>query len=337
MLVRLRNVRLFVFSAIAGLSFAAALVSHCGFSEVAHALFAIRWTGFVTIVAYRLAEVALLGLGWYLLTPESAPIMAFVWGRLARDSGSELLPLSQLGGFAIGARMLALLGVPGAVAIASTIVDVTLEVLGQLGYAALGLGILSAQKPNSHIIVGAAFGLVIAFLTIIAFILVQRHGFGRLERIARGIAHRWVKAIGLESAPIHDAIQEIYHRAVALRIAGFLHLVAWVASGVEAWIALRLMGIGLSIGSVIVIESLLYAIRSAAFAVPNALGVQEGAYIMLGALFGLSPEAALALSLLKRARDLVIGVPTLIAWEILESRRLALGSGVSQVQIAPQT
>jgi hypothetical protein len=37
--------------------------------------------------------------------------------------------------------------------------------------------------------------------------------------------------------------------------------------------------------------------------VPNAVGVQEGAYILLGAIFGLSAETVLALSLLKRARD----------------------------------
>ena len=82
------------------------------------------------------------------------------------------------------------------------------------------------------------------------------------------------------------------------------------------------MGADLGIGVVIAIESLLYAIRSVAFAVPNAVGVQEGAYIMLGAAFGLTPETALALSLLKRARDLVIGVPALLAWQVLEGRRL---------------
>ena len=36
----------------------------------------------------------------------------------------------------------------------------------------------------------------------------------------------------------------------------------------------------------------LYAIRGVAFAVPNAAGVQEGAYIMLGAGFGLAPDCA---------------------------------------------
>src|SRR5256714_10681251 len=67
---------------------------------------------------------------------------------------------------------------------------------------------------------------------------------------------------------------------------------------------------------------MLYAVRTSAFAVPNAVGVQEGAYILLGATFGLSPEMALALSLLKRARDLAIGLPTIGVWQALEGGRL---------------
>jgi len=71
-----------------------------------------------------------------------------------------------------------------------------------------------------------------------------------------------------------------------------------------------------------VIESLLYAIRTVAFAIPNAVGVQEGAYILLGGSFGLTPEMGLALSLLKRARDLAIGLPALGVWQALEGGRL---------------
>jgi len=36
----------------------------------------------------------------------------------------------------------------------------------------------------------------------------------------------------------------------------------------------------------------------------------------------LAPETALALSLLKRGRDLVIGLPALGAWQLIESGRL---------------
>src|SRR5262249_54486589 len=101
-----------------------------------------------------------------------------------------------------------------------------------------------------------------------------------------------------------------------------LHLVCWIAATLEAWLALRFAGAPLGFGVVLVIEGLLYAIRSVAFAVPNAVGVQEGAYIMLGGSFGLTPEMALALSLWKRARARALGLRVLGASRLLEGGRL---------------
>jgi hypothetical protein len=93
---------------------------------------------------------------------------------------------------------------------------------------------------------------------------------------------------------------------------------------------------------VLVIESLLYGVRTVAFAIPNAVGVQEGAYVLIGATFGLTPEMALALSLMKRARDLVIGLPALGVWQAVEGgriwrhivalRRRTAGTGTSSLQ-----
>ena len=157
---------------------------------------------------------------------------------------------------------------------------------------------------------------------VVGFIAVQRRGSRLVERALWRMARRWSQIAVAAAPPVHDELTAIYRRRGALGLAGLLHLAAWVASSVEAWIALRLMGADLGIAAVIAIESLLYAIRSVAFAVPNAVGVQEGAYLMLGAAFGLTPEIALALSLLKRARDLVIGVPALVAWQVLEGRRV---------------
>jgi len=106
-------------------------------------------------------------------------------------------------------------------------------------------------------------------------------------------------------------------------------------------VALRLADRPLDFAIVLVIESLLYAIRTVAFAIPNAVGVQEGAYILLGGAFGLTPEMALALSLLKRARDLAIGLPALGAWQAIEGgrlwRRLARGSVALPVAKAART
>jgi Lysylphosphatidylglycerol synthase TM region len=113
-----------------------------------------------------------------------------------------------------------------------------------------------------------------------------------------------------------------YRRRAGLWVGFLFHLTCWVASALEVWIALRLAGRALDFAAVLVIESLLYAIRTVAFAIPNAVGVQEGAYILLGGAFGLTPDMAIALSLLKRARDLAIGLPALGAWQALEGGRL---------------
>jgi uncharacterized membrane protein YbhN (UPF0104 family) len=51
------------------------------------------------------------------------------------------------------------------------------------------------------------------------------------------------------------------------------------------------------------------------FAVPGALGIQEGGYIVICRALGLSPEIAIALSLIKRLREVVLGVPGLILWQ----------------------
>ena len=63
-------------------------------------------------------------------------------------------------------------------------------------------------------------------------------------------------------------------------------------------------------------------IRSAVFPVPGALGVQEGGYVVIGNLLGIPGDAAFALSLIARVRELILGIPGLICWQMIEARRL---------------
>ena len=311
-----------VIGLVIGVAIGAALVSYFGFAAVGNALLAIGWMGFLLIVLLHLGIIALLGLCWQLLAPPDAPARPFLWGRLVRDSGSEVLPLSQLGGIVMGMRASMLFGLAGSLAIASMIVDATLELLAQIAYAGIGLGILLWLHAGLHLALWVGCGLIGAVLVSYVFIFLQRRGFGAIERGAAKIVRRCGFGAMVESASIHAEILTIYRRHRALKLAFLLHLTVWVLSGVEAWIALRLMGAHIGVMAVLAIESLLYAIRSAAFAVPNAVGVQEATLVMLGAVLGLPPETALALSLLKRARDIVIGVPALLTWQLVETGRL---------------
>ena len=84
----------------------------------------------------------------------------------------------------------------------------------------------------------------------------------------------------------------------------------------------RALGIALSPISAIAIQSLLEGLRSAMVFIPAAIGIQEAGYAALVPLFGLAPETGLAISILRRARDIAIGVPVLLIWQLVEARRV---------------
>lgn len=311
-----------IIAALAGLAIIGALVGYFGAAAVMRSLLSIGWQGFAIICLIHLAIMALEGIAWRLLVPET-PFWVFIWGRLIRDAGSEVLPISQLGGCVLGVRSVILAGVPGAAAAASTMVDLTLEFLAKLAYMALGLVLLVNLRSNTQVSLPVTIGVSATGLFALAFLIVQRHGLVLLDWFARLLGRGWSERTMAGAAAIHAALSDIYRRSGASLWGGFaLHLACWISSAVEIWIALRLAGVPLEFASVLVIESLLYAIRTVAFAIPNAVGVQEGAYVLIGSTFGLTPEMALAISLLKRARDLVIGLPALGAWQAVEGGRL---------------
>ena len=64
------------------------------------------------------------------------------------------------------------------------------------------------------------------------------------------------------------------------------------------------------------------AAAAVAFLVPVNAGVQEAGYAGLGAVFGVPPEIALGVSLVRRGRDIVVGVPILLIWQFIEMRQL---------------
>jgi uncharacterized membrane protein YbhN (UPF0104 family) len=82
----------------------------------------------------------------------------------------------------------------------------------------------------------------------------------------------------------------------------------------ETWVAMRALGIEAGLAEALVIESLGQAVRSAGFFIPGALGVQEGGYVLICALFGILPDKAIALVLVRRLRDIILGVPGVISW-----------------------
>ncbi|HEY1506863.1 MAG TPA: lysylphosphatidylglycerol synthase domain-containing protein [Stellaceae bacterium] len=329
--------RIAVLLLLVGVALATGLVAWFNASAILATLVAIGWGGFALICGFHFCLIAVNGVAWQVLTPDVVPRRwpIFIWARLVRTAAAEVLPLSQLGGPAAGIRIAILHNVPAAIATAAVIVDVALEFLTQLVYAVIGLFLLATARPATNLLLPAAAWLVVAAGLCGGFLLVQRHGGHLLARFEPLIARHFSDALPGKIESVTAALARIHAGRGRLVVAALLHFLEWLATGVEAWLALRLMGVPISFAAATGLEGLLYAVRSVAFMVPLAAGVQEGGYLLVGAAFGLSPDQALALSLLKRGRDLALGVPPLLGWQLLEGGQWWRGRGRPSRDIGP--
>ncbi len=310
-----------------GLIIATVVIGYNNLGAVLSAMRPIGPGGFLVVVAAQVGLFVPLGLAWWLVAPSPrGPAPAFMWGRLMREAASDVLPFSQVGGIVIAARCAVLGGVGTAAAFGSCVVDITLEIVAQLIFTLVGVGLLAerlgAGERAGDVVLPMLGGIAVAAVVVGGFIIAQNRGL----HVVEGMVRRLVPAVAGSPDAVTEVVKRAYGKPQVLVAGVALHLGAWFGGAVGVWLILRFIGHPLPFLSVAAIESLLFAIRNAAFVVPSGLGVQEGAYAVLGPLFGLPVEAALALSLLKRARDIAIGVPALLTWQFAESRR-ALRNG----------
>ncbi|ACA17146.1 membrane protein [Methylobacterium sp. 4-46] len=319
--------------ALAGLVLALWLVSVHDLSAVATAFGRIGPAGLAAVVLVRALVVLLCGLAWARVA--GVPQIGagpFVLLRFVREGVNVLLPVASVGGEVLGGRLLTFWGVAGPVAAAGIVVDLFFQIVGLALFALFGMVLLLRVEGEQAAQVAAwcAQGLALAALVLGGFYAVQRFGgAGAVERRIAALGRRFMREasgtapeIGVQQAL--DALWDLRRWRVLAE--GFLlHLAAWFAGALEIWIALTCIGVEhVSLTEALVLESLSQAIRSAAFPVPSGLGVQEGGLVLLGGLFGVDPGTALALSLVKRVPDVVLGLPSLLLWQAIEGRREAV-------------
>jgi putative membrane protein len=235
---------------------------------------------------------------------------------------NTLLPVMQIGGNIVRARLIARRGVSWSAAGASVVVDLTLEAFTQLAFALIGVGLLVLRSRSDGLFVPILVGSATMGLLVGAFAVAQRVGlFGAAVRALRrmGGPERWLPdAAGADE--LDAQIVRTYEDRRGVWRGSAWHLLGWVFGAGEVWLALAFLGHPIDLTGAFVLESLGAAVKAAAFAVPGALGVQEGGFVFLGGVLGLPPEACLALSLTKRAREILLGVPGLVAWQVGAAR-----------------
>ncbi len=288
--------------------------------EVWHAGWAIPAT-----VVLHIAQLWLSAAAWRLAVGKAAVTLRIRW---IRESVNSLLPVAQLGGNLVGIRLLMQRGISGALAGAGTTLDLTIEAMTQFLFTVAGIAAIGAIGLDDDQALGGwgawlDGGLALMAVGLVGFVVAQRAGLMRLVEYLALALGRFFPGFSVESVRgLHAELMRLQRNRGALLRATCLHLFAWSLGVAETWLALVAMGIETSPAQALVIESLGMAVRSAGFAVPGALGIQEGGFILVCGLFGIPADDAIALSMLKRVRELVVGVPGLVAWQWGEGRRL---------------
>lgn len=314
-----------------GLLLALAVVVRQGFGDILGVL-AQAGPALLWLVPFRALPILLDVQGWSTLlaprNPERRVKLPFLfWVATVRESVDRLLPVANVGGAIVGARLVWLRGLDGAAATASVIMETLLTMVTQFAYTGLGLVLLiTLTHPSGlagSILAGAVLGLSVPF----AVGLLLRYGavFERLEKgVERLLGDRGRLASLLGGASLDAEIQALYRRRGRLLVTLCWQLSGYVLSSFETWFALALLGHPVSAAGAIALEALTQAVRNFVFFVPAGLGVQEIGLVLFGHMVGLGSDVAVALSLAKRMREVLFGIPALISWQWFESRRLVV-------------
>ncbi len=309
---------------LAGLGLAAWLLAAYGVDRILALLAGAGW-GIAAVVAVHLVQMAFSGQAWRVIAGRTRPrpsLGGFVVLRWIREGANNLLPVAQIGGEVIAARLLRRRGVALPLAVAGTVADLTMEMLTQIAFTLFGLGLMLLTVGHGEDTVRwVVFGLLTGGLAAGGFVLAQWFGLARAVEwlvIRLGRAFGW-DGMG-EIAGLDEALRRTYRGPRRLALAALNHMLSWLLGGVEVCLALHFLGHDVGLGPGLVIESIGQALKAAGFVVPGALGVAEGGFIIVCRLYGISPEVAIALSLMKRLREVGLGVPALLVWQRLEAR-----------------
>ncbi|HET6724698.1 MAG TPA: lysylphosphatidylglycerol synthase domain-containing protein [Gammaproteobacteria bacterium] len=315
------------FAGLIGLLLAVILVVVAGSGDVLHVLeiagWGLLWLGPLHIVPVLLDALAFRAL---LKVRPGAPSLPYVfWVSSVREAVNNLLPVARVGGELVGIRLLHKRDVSIALGGACVILTLTLTAIGLYLLTLAGLGLLLSNIPGARI-AGPAGVVLLAILPGMALMVAaQRYGnvFARLDRLIEVVTGghkllaRWVRPAELDTQ-----IRAFYRRLGLLAIAGTWKFLSLAAEAAEVWVIMYLLHHPVAVWQAIVMETLSLAARAIAFVVPAGVGVQEGSFVLIGQLIGVPADFAIAISLAKRFRELLFGLPGILSWQWREGRQL---------------
>jgi putative membrane protein len=302
------------------------LVLRADLGAMLHTLAVAGWR-LTWLVPYRAVFFLLYALGWgTLLRPynrsRQVGLGYLFWATSVREAIDRLLPVASVGGGVVGIRLLRWRGLGAVPASVSVMLEILLTLAALYVFIAVGLLLLfdrgSGNERFQHLLL--VFLCTLPVPTTTALLLRYGSVFSKARRWLRPLVGERVLAEG--ATALDEELRVAMGRGTNLFVAGALQWLAMMSAAFEVWLVLRLCGHPIGVGAALILESMTQAARHLAFFVPGGLGVQEASLVLFGHAIGISGELALVVSMAKRLREVLCGLPALASWQWMEIHRL---------------
>ena len=278
---------------VLGVVLLAALTQHVDWQEAWRMLGIAGPLAVLVLVALHLVVLGLDVRAWQQLVPPGQVGFGelFVMRWIA-ESVNNMAPVAQVGGEVVRATLLR--GRLGALApaVLSVSADFIATAASLAPIALLGIFLLS--PPH---------GVMLSCTILLAWL-----GFIGLLRNWHALSD-WVHA---HLARVRARLEDLDRRQFAR--AWMWHVSAWLCGAGEIYLGLWLLGHPVTATEALAIECVLQTSRAVVFMGPAGIGIQEGAIVALSAWAGVPHAVGLGLALLKRAREVSLGISGLLAW-----------------------
>lgn len=274
----------------------------------------VGFWGFLAILLLYLAAFAIDAVTFHMALIE----IPLTWNwfrrifniRLVGELFNAVIPAGGMGGEPVKAFILKRrfdIGLKASTA--SLVLGKTVNMIALVLFLGAGFAFMlqSDKMPIFYKTIGG-LGLAVFALSILAFFLIQRGRWTsrlskRLSKLPGGqrIAHRLEHIHEFDNMLVRFYAQH----GVRFLMAVLLAFVNWLLGIAEVWAISWLLGHPVSLVDAWIIEAAIQLVRTAAFIMPAALGVQEGTFLLFYAAITGSAELGLAVALVRRGRELV--------------------------------
>lgn len=229
--------------------------------------------------------------------------------RVVGEMFNAVIPAAGMGGEPVKAEILKKdYGISYRAGTASIILGRTINMIGELVFLAVGFALVWTSTLGGPFKTAAAIGLVAFVAATVGFFYFQRLKIS--SRTGRRLA-KWRLTRRVEDVlhHIHDLDERLvaFYAGDRARFAAavFLAFLNWVAGVVEIYVTMAFLGHPVTFAEAWIIEAVVQLVRSAAFFIPVNVGAQEGAFLVVYAALTGSPTIGVAVSVIRRFREVI--------------------------------